>query len=46
MAALPLGTRIFGWAGAVQRLTDKATEVAVDQEQPDVIETECTDVGE
>ena len=46
MAALPLGTRIFGWAGAVQRLTDNATEIAVDQEQADVIETECTDVGE
>ena len=46
MAALPLGTRIFGWAGAVQRLTDNATEIAVDQEKPDVIETECTDVGE
>ena len=46
MAALPLGTRIFGWAGAVQRLTDRAAEISVDQEQADVIETECTDVGE
>lgn len=46
MAALPLGTRIFGWSGAVQRLTDRAAEIAVDQEQADVIETECTDVGE
>ena len=44
MAALPLGTRIFGWAGAVQRLTDRAAEISVDQEQADVIETECTDV--
>ena len=26
MAALPLGTRIFGWAGAVQRLTELSSE--------------------
>lgn len=37
MAALPLGTRIFGWSGAVQQLTDMSAEEIEAQDQTQTV---------